>query len=55
MLRRHSLELREEAHRGIIKVRHLDAVRVEAPSVVWNVIRVYEALSVVEINIYNYN
>lgn len=55
LLRRHSLELREEAHGGIIKVRHLDAVGVEAPSVVWNIIRVYEAPSVVEVIIYNYN
>lgn len=52
LLRRHSLEFREEAHGGIIKVRHLDTVGVEAPSVVWNVIRVCEALSVVEIIIY---
>lgn len=51
LLRSHSLELREEAHGGIIAVRHLDALRVEAPSVVWNVTRVHEASCAREIHI----
>lgn len=44
LLRSHSLELREEAHGGIIAVRHLDALGVEAPSVVFiNIPHVSEA------------
>lgn len=51
LLGSHSLELREEAHGGIIAVWHLDALRVEAPSVVWNVTRVHEAPRAGEIHI----